>query len=43
MRTLSLRFGTFVEIVRATHPAYMKDLPSTNQVLIDLKNTSLNN
>ena len=42
LRMLSLRFGTFVEIVRATHPSYTKELPSTNQVLIDLKNTSLN-
>lgn len=30
LRMLSLRFGTFVEIVRATHPTYTKDLPSTN-------------
>lgn len=42
MRTMSLRYSTFVEIVRATHPNFTKELPSTNQVMIDLKNTSLN-
>ena len=42
MRTMSLRYSTFVEIVRATHSTFTKELPSTNQVMIDLKNTSLN-
>ena len=42
MRVLSLRYSTFVEIVRAAHSTYSKELPSTNQVLLDLKNTSLN-
>lgn len=43
VRLLSLKYSTFVEIVRRTHSNYTKMIPSPNQVLLDLKNTSLNN
>jgi hypothetical protein len=42
MRVLSLNYGTFCEIVRSAHPGYLKELPTTKQVLLDLKNTALN-
>lgn len=42
MRNLSLNYGTFCEIVRVAHVSYLKELPTTKQVLLDLKNTALN-
>ena len=42
MRVLSLNYGTFCEIVRKAHSGYLKELPTTKQVLLDLKNTALN-
>ena len=43
MRVLNIHYRTFVEIVKEAHPTYFKELPSLNQVLLDLKNTPLNN
>lgn len=41
MRLLILKFSTFLEIVKISHPSYFKESMSSHHILLELKNISL--